>query len=100
MNKEEEFIKRCIESHWELWNQTHPDNLEDWNISQGILNRYNNEDIRYITFGCSESIHLYKKEGGYNPSYPYTPHNSMEEATTHLTNRGVKDIKIIKHYEN
>ena len=33
------FIKRCIESHWELWNQTHPDNQEDWNISQGILNK-------------------------------------------------------------
>jgi hypothetical protein len=57
------------------------------------------DDIRHITFSCSESIHLYKKEGGYNPAYPYKPHNSMEEAMTHLTNRGVTDIKIVKHYD-
>jgi hypothetical protein len=38
-NEEEvEFIKRCIESHWELWNQTHEDNQKDWVISQNILN--------------------------------------------------------------
>jgi hypothetical protein len=57
------------------------------------------KDIRYITFSCSESIHLYKKEGGYNPAYPYKPHDSMDEARTHLSDRGVKDIKITKHYD-
>ena len=57
------------------------------------------EDIRYITFGCSDSIHLYKREGGYNPAYPYKSHNSMDDARTYLTERGVKDIKIVKYYE-
>jgi hypothetical protein len=57
------------------------------------------KDIRYITFGCSESIHLYKWEGGYNPAHPYKAHNDMDEARTYLTNRGVKDIKIVEHYE-
>lgn len=56
-------------------------------------------DIRIITFSCSESIHLFKKEGGYNPSYPYKPHNSMDEAKTYLSNRGITDIKIVKHYD-
>lgn len=56
-------------------------------------------DIRIITFSCSESIHLFKKEGGYNPSYPYKPHNSMDEAITHLYNRGITDIKMVKHYD-
>jgi hypothetical protein len=42
-NEEEmEFIKRCIESHWEIWNQTHEDNQKDWVISQNILNRQDN----------------------------------------------------------
>jgi predicted KAP-like P-loop ATPase len=36
--EEMDFIKRCIESHWELWNQTHEDNQKDWVISQNILN--------------------------------------------------------------
>ena len=57
------------------------------------------DDIRYITFGCSESIHLYKREGGYDPAYPYKSHNSMDEARTYLIERGVKDIKIVKHYD-
>ena len=57
-----------------------------------------NKDIRYITFGCSESIHLYKWNGGYNPAYPYKAHNGMDEARIYLTERGVKDIKIVKHY--
>lgn len=42
--EEIEFIKRCIESHWELWNQTHEDNQKDWVISQNILNN-GKEDI-------------------------------------------------------
>ena len=58
-----------------------------------------NKDMRYITFGCSESIHLYKREGGYNPTYPYKSHNSMDEARTYLIERGVTDVKIIKHYD-
>jgi hypothetical protein len=58
-----------------------------------------NADMRIITFSCSESIHLFKKEGGYNPSYPYKPHNSMDEAKTHLSNRGVTEMKIVKHYD-
>ena len=36
---EMEFIKNCIGFYWENWNSTHPDNQEDWNISQGILNK-------------------------------------------------------------
>lgn len=97
---EMEFIKKCIKVYWEYHsNRVHPDNQEDWNISQGILNNKTMDDIRYITFSCSESIHLYKKDGGYNPSYPYKSHNGIEEARTHLTNRGVKDIKIVKHYD-
>jgi hypothetical protein len=60
-----------------------------------------NKDIRYITFSCSESIHLYKNEGGYySPSYPYRAHNSMDDARTYLIERGITDVKIIKHYDN
>jgi hypothetical protein len=58
-----------------------------------------NKDIRYITFSCSESIHLYKREGGYDPAYPYKSHNSMDEARTYLIERGVTDVKIIKYYD-
>lgn len=34
------FIKKCIKVYWEYHsNRVHPDNQEDWNISQSILNK-------------------------------------------------------------
>lgn len=40
-NEESDFIKRCIKVYWEYHsNRVHPDNQEDWNISQNILNKY------------------------------------------------------------
>ena len=36
---EMEFIKKCIKVYWEYHsNRVHPDNQEDWNISQSIIN--------------------------------------------------------------
>lgn len=38
--EEMEFIKRCIKIYWEYHsNRVHPDNQNDWNISQNILNK-------------------------------------------------------------
>jgi hypothetical protein len=37
--KEMKFIKKCIESHWEIWNQTHEDNQTDWDTSQNLLKK-------------------------------------------------------------
>jgi hypothetical protein len=73
----------------------------DWcdACDKSIFAEPENKDIRYITFGCNESIHLFKKEGGYNPTYPYKAHNNMDEAKAYLVERGVTDIKIIKHYD-
>jgi hypothetical protein len=35
-----DFIKRCIDVYWEHYaNSSHEDNLNDWNISQNILNK-------------------------------------------------------------
>lgn len=37
---EMDFIERCIKVYWEYHsNRVHPDNQEDWNISQNILNK-------------------------------------------------------------
>ena len=40
MDKEQmDFIKKCIKAYWEYHsNRTHPDNQNDWNISQSIIN--------------------------------------------------------------
>jgi hypothetical protein len=40
MDKEQmDFIKRCITVYWEYHsNRVHPDNQNDWNISQSIIN--------------------------------------------------------------
>ncbi len=37
--KDMKFIKKCIESHWEIWNQTHEDNQTDWDTSQNLLKK-------------------------------------------------------------
>jgi hypothetical protein len=42
LNKKEEldFIKRCVNVYWEHYaNSSHEDNLNDWNISQNLLNK-------------------------------------------------------------
>jgi len=37
--KEVEFIKRAVEYYWQDWNQEHPDNEKDWNLTQQILSK-------------------------------------------------------------
>jgi len=38
--EEQEVIEKSINAYWEYYkNSTHPDNLNDWNISQKILNK-------------------------------------------------------------
>lgn len=42
LNKAEEkdFMERCIKVYWEYYaNRVHPDNQQDWNTSQNILNK-------------------------------------------------------------
>ena len=49
-----------------------------------------------VTFGCSDSIHLYKKDGGIKPNFPYRIHPTMDDAKNYM---GKEDVKIIRHYK-
>jgi hypothetical protein len=56
----------------------------------------NNMGERIITFGCSESIHIYTSQSSVTPMWPYKSHKSIEDAKKHLTElRGIKEPKII-----
>ena len=48
-NKSEtDFMERCIQVYWEYYaNSSHEDNQNDWNISQNILNKMDNKDLKY-----------------------------------------------------
>ena len=37
--EEIEFIKRAVEYYWQDWNQEHPDNENDFKLTQQILNK-------------------------------------------------------------
>jgi len=37
--KEVEFIKRAVEYYWQDWNAEHPDNQNDFKLTQQILNK-------------------------------------------------------------
>ena len=37
--EEVEFIKRAVEYYWQDWNQEHPDNENDFKLTQQILNK-------------------------------------------------------------
>jgi hypothetical protein len=51
---------------------------------------------RIITFGCSESIHIYTLQSSVRPNWPYKSHKSIEDAKKHLAElRGIKEPKII-----
>jgi hypothetical protein len=51
---------------------------------------------RIITFGCSESIHIYTSQSSVRPIWPYKSHKSIEDAKKHLIDlRGIKEPKII-----
>jgi hypothetical protein len=53
-----------------------------------------NEEIMIVTFGCSNSIHLFEKNGGRRPFFPYQIHKTIDDAITHL---GIQDAKIIRY---
>jgi hypothetical protein len=56
----------------------------------------NNMGERIITFGCSESIHIYTSQSSVTPMWPYKSHKSIEDAKKHLTElRGIKEPNII-----
>ena len=55
-----------------------------------------NKEIMIVTFGCSNSIHLFEKNGGRRPFFPYQIHKTIDDAITHL---GIQDAKIIKYYK-
>jgi hypothetical protein len=51
-----------------------------------------------VTFGCQESVFVYKPKCGVLPRSPYRSHESVEAAENHLKLKGIVNPKIITEW--